>query len=196
MLPEKIIFVGVLINLIASLWYVKNIIYGNTRPNLVSYFIWMLAPFIGVFLQVKAGANLSTLSVFMAGFGPLLVLLFSICKRNAYWKITTFDMICGTFSIIALIFYIFTHKLGISILFAIVSDCLAAIPTVRKSWNFPETETSTIYIAGFLSNIFSLLIIKNWIFSVYAFSIYLIVINTIIVFAIYHKKIFKKVISA
>ena len=77
MLPEKIIFIGVLINLITSLWYVRNIFYGNTRPNLVSYFIWMLAPFVGFFLQLKAGAGFSSLGVFMAGFGPLLVIIFS-----------------------------------------------------------------------------------------------------------------------
>src|ERR1035437_1064321 len=107
MFPENIIFIGVLVNLIATGWYIKNIIYGGTKPNLVSWFIWSLAPLIGVFLQIKAGAGLSVLSVFMAGFCPLLVFLFSLFNRNAYWKITFFDMICGIFSIIALVLYVF-----------------------------------------------------------------------------------------
>jgi len=194
MFPEKIIFVGVLINFVCTIWYIRGIFYSGTKPNLVSWFIWTLAPFIGVFLQLKAGAGLSTLSVFMAGFGPLLVLLFSIFNRNAYWKITRFDVICGLISLLALVLYIFTHKLGISILFAIASDGLAAIPTIKKSWNFPETETSTIYFAGLISNILSLLVIKSWIFSIYSFSVYLIIINIIIIFTIYRKRIFKKAI--
>jgi hypothetical protein len=192
MLPEKIIFVGVAVNLITSIWYVKNILYGSTRPNLISWFLWMLAPFIGIFFELKAGAGLSVLPVFMAGFGPLLVILFSIWNKNTYWKITKFDTVCGIFSFLALILYIFTHNLGISILFAIISDGLASIPTLIKSWKFPETETGSIYLGSIFSNTLGLLIIKNWIFSIYSFGIYLLIVNLSILFCIYHKKISRK----
>ena len=116
MLPENIIFVGVAINLFCCIWYVKSIISGNTRPNLVSWFIWMLAPFIGTFLALKAGAGFSVLGIFMAGFGPLLVIIVSIFRKNAFWKIETFDLICGFFSLMALVLYIFTYNLAIFLL--------------------------------------------------------------------------------
>lgn len=196
MLPEKIIFVGVLINLLLSLWYVKNIVYGNTKPNLVSWFVWMLAPFIGTFLALKAGAGFSVTGIFMAGFGPLIVIIVSLFKKNAFWKIETFDLICGFFSLMALMLYLFTYNLSISILFAILSDGLAAIPTIIKSWKFPETENSSTYFGGIVNNTLSLLIIKNWIFSIYSFNIYFIVVNIIIIFSIYRKKIFEKAISS
>jgi len=194
MLPEKIIFIGVFINLIACFWYIKNIIYGNTRPNLVSWFIWTLAPFIGVFLQLKAGAGLSILGTLMAGFGPFLVLLFSLFRKNAFWKIQLFDLVCGFISIMALVFYVITDNLGISILFAILSDFLAYIPTFIKTWKYSETETSSIYIGGIINNILALLITKNWIFAIYAFPVYLVLANLIEVYFIYRKKIFKKAI--
>jgi len=189
MLPENIIYLGIFLNLIGQVVYLKGIIEGRTKPNLVSWFIWMLAPFIGVFFQLKAGAGLSVLPVFMAGFGPLLVIIVSSLVKNAYWKITTFDMICGAFSLVALVLYIFTHNLSVSIFFAILSDGLAAIPTLVKSWKFPETESASIYFFGIISNIFGLLIIKEWSFSIYSFGIYFIVLNLAIVFAIYRKRI-------
>ena len=195
MLPEKIIYIGVAINLFYSLWYIKSIIYNSTRPNLVSWFIWMLAPFVGVFLQIKAGAGLSFLGTFMSGFGPFLVIIVCLFRKNAFWKINTFDIICGSFSLFALILYVITNKLGISIFFAILSDGLAAVPTVIKSWKFPDTESASVYIGGIINNIFALMVIKSWIFSIYAFSIYFILMNTTIVFFIYRKKIFKKSIS-
>lgn len=191
MLPEKIIFVGILINLFCSVWYIKNVFNGNTKPNLVSWFIWMLAPFIGTFLALKAGAGFSALSIFMAGFGPLLVIIFSLFKKNAFWKIQSFDLICGFFSIIAIVLYIVTNNLEISIIFAVLSDLLAYIPTFIKSWKFPETETSSTYIGGVINNILSLLIIKNWIFAIYLFPLYLVLANLIEVYFIYRKKIFK-----
>ncbi|OGI95034.1 hypothetical protein A2917_01480 [Candidatus Nomurabacteria bacterium RIFCSPLOWO2_01_FULL_42_17] len=191
MLPEKIIYIGVFVSLVGIFWYLKSIIYGNTRPNLVSWFLWMLAPFIAVFLQLKAGAGLSVLPVFMAGFGPLLVIVLFLFKKNAYWKLNTLDIICGLLALLSLILYVVTHNLGISIVFAILSDGLAAIPTLIKSWKFPETENSVTYITGIFGNILGLFIIKNWIFTIYSFGIYNILINIAIVFCIYRKKIFK-----
>ena len=121
MLPEKIIIIAVIISFIGDFIYLRSMYLGHAKPNLVSWFIWMLAPFIGVFFQLKAGAELSVLPVFMAGFGPLLVIIYSLLKKNGYWKIVKLDIICGIISFSALILYIFTHNLGISILFAIIS---------------------------------------------------------------------------
>ena len=190
MLPEKVIIIGIFLNIIGYYFYFKNMFFGQTRPNLVSWFIWMLAPFLGVFFQLKAGAGFSVLPIFMAGFGPFLVLLVSILKKNGYWKITSLDVICGILSIIDLALYILTKNLAASIIFVILSDGLAAIPTLVKSWQFPESETSSIYLTGIFSQIIGLLIIKEWIFTIYALGIYFIMINILIVSCIYRKKIF------
>lgn len=190
MLPENIIYFTILTTAVGYFFYFKDTLYGQTRPNFVSWFLWMLVPFIGVFFQLKAGAGLSALPVFLAGFGPLLVILISLYRRNSIWKITRIDMFCGILAFLALVFYVITRDLGISILFAILSDGLAAIPTIIKSWKFPETETAVVYVPGIINNTLGLLIIKNWTFSIYSFSIYFIVINTIILFCLYRKKIF------
>lgn len=191
MLPENIIYIGFIVSLFGALWYVRGIIRGQVKPNLVSWILWTLAPFIAVFLQLKAGAGMSVLPVFMAGFGPLLVVIVSIFRKNSYWKFGTLDIICGIFSLIALVLYVLTNNLGISIFFAILSDGLAAIPTLIKSWKFPETENSVAYATGAFSNILGLLIIKNWVFTIYSFGIYNIAINLALIICIYRKKIFK-----
>jgi len=191
MLPENIIFIGVLLNIIGYYFYFKNMFFGQTKPNLISWFIWMLAPFLGVFFQLQAGARFSVIPIFIAGFGPFLVLLVSILKKNGYWKITLLDMVCGALSIIALVLYIFTKNLAISVIFVMLSDGLAAVPTLVKSWHFPESETSSIYLTGILGQIIGLLIIKNWIFPIYSLGIYFVIINIAIVFCIYRKKILR-----
>ncbi|MFH1608527.1 MAG: hypothetical protein ABH951_00715 [Patescibacteria group bacterium] len=188
MLPQNIIFIGVALNLVFTIWYIKTIFKNNTRPNPISWFIWMLAPAIGVFLQLKAGAGLSVFGTLMAGFGPFLVLVFSVFRKNAFWKIKTFDIICGLIALFSLILYILTSNLWISILFAILADFLAYIPIMIKTYKFPETENPSIFLGGIINNILVLLIIKDWSFSIYAFSLYLILANIIEVYFIYRKK--------
>jgi hypothetical protein len=195
MLPENIIFFAISLNIIGYVFYIKSIIKGNAKPNLVSWFMWMLAPFIGVFFQLKAGAGLSVLPVFMAGFGPLVIITAALLVRNTLWKVNSFDLLCGAMSLVALVLYITTHNLSISIIFAILSDALAFVPTFKKTWQHPESESVAGYSWCILSNTVGLLIIKDWTFVIYSFSMYLIVFNIAEVIILYRKKIFKTAIS-
>jgi len=193
MLPEKIIFIGVGINLLCSLWYIRSIFKERTKPNLISWFIWMLAPMIGTFLALKAGAGLVAFGIFMAGFGPLLVIIFSIFKKNSFWKIKIFDIICGIFSILALLLYFKTKNISLAILSVIIADLLAYLPTYLKTWQKPESENASAYLGGIINNILALLIITEWSFSIYGFSIYLISANLLQIIFINRKKLhFKK----
>ena len=189
MLPEQFIYIGIFINIVALIWYLKTIFLGNTKPNLISWFLWTLAPLTGFFLQVKAGAGLLSSGTFFAGFGSLLVLLVFLFKKNSYWQVSLFDIFCGFLAIISLVFYFITHNFGISILFALLSDAFAYIPTLKKTWNFPETESSSTFLGGFLNSVVTLLVIKNWSFAIYSFPIYLFLSNLLEIYFIYRKKI-------
>lgn len=191
MIPEYFGYLSIVIGITGISFYIRDIIRGKTKPNLVTWIIWTLAPFIGTFLQLKAGAGLSVLPVFMAGFTPLLVLIVASIKRNSVWKITTFDIICGILSIISLVLWLITKNTDISLLFAILADGLAAVPTLVKAWKYPDTETALGYIPGVINNAIGLLIITNWSFSIYSFGIYFIIMNASIIFCIYRKKLFK-----
>ncbi len=189
MLPEQIGYLVIIIGTIGTFFYVKDIIKGTTKPNRVSWTLWMLASFTGGFLQFKAGAGFSALPAIMAGFSSLTVLIFSLFVKNAYWKITVFDIFCGFLSLFALILFVITHKFGISILFALISDFLACIPSLTKSWNFPETETGIEYILSALNGFIGLLVLKTWVFLGYSFGLYFVILNLVFVFFIYRKKI-------
>jgi len=191
MIIEKILYVALAVNLVGTFYYCKDILSGHTKPNLVTWSLWALIPFIGVFFQIKAGAGLSVLPILMDGFNCVIIIFFSLWYKNTYWKIGRLDIACGIFASLALMLYILTHNSAISILFAILADFLAAIPTIIKSWRFPETETGIVYLIAALTNIFGLLIIQNWTFSIYSFGLYFVLMNLLIVFFIYRKKIFR-----
>jgi hypothetical protein len=195
MLPEQFAYITIFISLIGVPFYVRDIFMGKTKPNFVSWFFWMLAPFIGVFLELKAGAGLSVLPVFLAGFVCVPILVAAAIKRNAYWRITFFDVACGVFSFLSILLWVSTKSTDISIVFAILADLFAALPTIIKSWNFPETETAVVYAPGVINNTIGLLIIRKWTFSQYSFGFYFILVNLTLLILISRKKILKLAIS-
>ena len=191
MIPEQFAYVAIITSTLGSFLYIKDIFLGTTRPNFVTWFMWMLAPFIGSFLQFQAGASfISTLPVFMAGFCPFLILIAALLKKNTYWKITFFDIVCGMFSFLAMVLWVLTRNTALSVVFVILADVLAAVPTIIKCWKFPDTETGLTYLPGVINSIIGLLIIKNWIFSIYSLNIYFIIVNLAILILIFRKKIF------
>lgn len=189
MLPENIIYLGTAISLLFTFQYIKSIFRGGTRPNMVSWLVWSLAPFIAVFLGYKAGGGISLLGAFMSGFSPLLIFIFCLFKKDSFWKITLLDVFCGILSLFALVCYVLINSLWISVIFAILSDLLAYVPTYIKTWKYSETENTSAYWGGILSNGIALLIIKDWSFAIYAFSFYIVLANTIEIIFIYRKQI-------
>lgn len=186
---QKIAFLSVLIQLIGVFFYIRGMIQGTTKPDIVSWFIWALGPLIGAWLAWQAGAGLSILPVFMAGFNPVLVVITSLIIKNGYWKITKLDIVCGSVAMVSLISWLITKNFLISVFFAILTDVIASIPTIVKAWSFPETEKYTAYLGGLIANILGLLIITKWTFPIYSLGVYLILVNILILFCIYRKKI-------
>ena len=186
------VFVGAAVQFLGGVAYIKDTLRGKTKPNRVTWFLWMLAPYIGTAAAISGGVSWAILPVFMAGFIPMLVLFASFLNKNAYWKLGSFDYLCGAFSLLALLLWIITEQAVVGIVFAIIADGLAALPTLVKAWRYPETETAAAYAAALFGALTSFLAVQKWIFIEYAFSLYLVIVCSAILFAMYRKNLFKQ----
>jgi hypothetical protein len=79
-----------------------------------------------------------------------------------------------------------------AVLLAALADFFAAIPTIKKSWTNPESETGIAYVMSLFSVLIILPTIKVFDIQSTAFQIYLLVVNIILIFAIYRKHILNK----
>jgi hypothetical protein len=154
--------------------------------------VWSIAQMIATVAALYDGVRWAVLPVFISGFGPLLVFIFSFYNKSSYWKLEKFDYYCGLFSLIALILWLITSMPIIAIIFAILSDIFAAIPTLIKSWNFPETETIYAYIAGLFNSLTFIAVVKTWNWSEVAFPIYLVIVNSLLIISVKQKYLFHK----
>ncbi|MDP3093635.1 MAG: hypothetical protein Q8N16_02620 [bacterium] len=189
---QYLVFVGAAATLFGALAYIKGTLAGRTKPNRITWLMWAVAPLIAFAAGLSDGVGWAILPVFTAGFFPLIIFLVSFVNPNAYWKLQIFDYICGLFSILALVLWAITKNPNIAIVFAIVSDAFAGMPTLIKAWQRPETESGLIYLTSAFSALTGLIAVKNWMFSEYAFNIYLFLIGVLLTGAVYHKRIIRK----
>ena len=166
--------------------YIRDTVSGKTTPNLVTWSMWALAPLIGTAAAVAAEADVwATVRIFLAGFLPLLVVIVALFNRNSFWKPSVFDLVCGGFSLLALLIWGGVNSPKAAILLSAIGDGFAAIPTIVKAWKFPETETGASYVASLLSVLLVIPSIPAWNIENCAFQIHLLGVNLLLVFAVY-----------
>ncbi len=180
MINEKFVLLGAVLNLIGSTNYVWNTIKGKTRPNRVTWFLWALAPLIAFSAMIGEGVGLSSLMTFMVGFGPLMVFAASFVNRKSVWKLTRFDMLCGFLSLFGIGLWLITDDPNLAIAFSVLADGLALLPTLRKAWLDPESESWLIFLNGAISALITMLTFDKWTFAVAAFPVYIFVVCTVL----------------
>jgi hypothetical protein len=173
MLDQRFILLGVAIGFAGGVSYLIQTLQGKIRPNRVSWFMWSLAPLIAFSAELSQGVGLVAFSTFITGFNPLLIFFASFFNKKAEWKITRFDLICGALSIAGLILWSLTRVGNIAIAASILADGLAALPTIRKCYLFPETESGWAFAAGGANAIIGLLTLKHWSFAQGGFLVYI-----------------------
>ena len=186
---EYLVFVAAFATLVATYVYISSMFKGVAKPNRVSWLMWTIAPLIAAAAAVSNGVGWAALPVFMSGFSPFLIFTASFVTKKAYWKLASFDYVCGALSGLALVLWYVTRDPNVAISFAIGSDGLASIPTLTKAWNHPETESAWPFIVGVFNALTSFGAATMWTFSEYAFPAYLIAINIMLCFSVYNKKL-------
>lgn len=187
MINQNFVIIWVLIQLFGGWSYLLDTLKGKVKPNKVSWLLWSLAPLIAFAAMVKQGVGITALATFIVGFVPLVIFIASFINKEAIWKIGKLDIICGLLSVLGLVLWLITRVGNIAILFSIIADGLASVPTIIKSYKYPETENSTPFFFGIINSIIALLALTEWNFQSYSFQIYIILVNSILVGLIKYK---------
>jgi hypothetical protein len=179
MLNKNFIFLALVIAVYGNFFYIRDTLKGQTKPNRVSFFLWGLAPLISFFAQLKASAGIQiiyTLSVSILAFA---ILLASLYNKNAFWKISKFDILCGGFALLALIILITTNQPILVLVLSVLADFFAALPTLIKSYNYPNTETTSAYAIEIIGSAITLLTIHHFTFTKFFFAGYILLMNSL-----------------
>lgn len=175
MLPSYFAIIGAIIASIGGLKYLYDTVFGNTKPNRVTWLLWALFPIIIFVSQRSQGVSLGLWATVAAGFTPALIFLASFINKKAYWKTELLDYICLGLAIVGITLWAVTDQPNVAILFSILADLAAAVPTIIKSAKHPESESWQAYTISCVGFLLTLLAISDFTFESAAFVIYLTV---------------------
>lgn len=174
MLPSWVAYVATLLIIWGTIDYIREIRRGKVTPNLVTWFLWSLAPLIALGAQLKAGVGAEAALAAAAGLCPLAVFIIGV--KQGTFQPQPFDWWCAGMSIIALALWLITGNGAVGVGLSIVADALGAAPTLRKSWLRPSSESPRFFALFAISALLTILTMTQWTIVNAAFSIYLLIL--------------------
>lgn len=177
MIPEHFAVVGAVVGSLGGFYYLYETIVGRAKPNRVTWFLWGLFPMIIFVAQRAQGVEGLSWASFAAGFTPFLVFLASFLNQKAYWRTEPRDYYLMAAAIVGILLWALTDNANLALLFALLADVLASVPTLLKSYRHPRTESWIAYAISALGFGVVILAIPVFTFEHYAFIIYVFILN-------------------
>src|SRR2546430_8172016 len=156
-------FVGIAavgLNLLAFWPYIGDTLRGKTKPHMYSWLAWTLITGMLFAGQVAGRAGPGAWATGCTTALDLVVFILSI--RRGTTDITRSDRMCLGGALAALIGWVLSDSLTLSIVLVTIVDTLAFVPTVRKTLKAPEGETFITYPISSLRCLLSVFAITQY----------------------------------
>jgi hypothetical protein len=147
-IDPRFVYLAAALSLVGAYGYIRDTLRGTTSPNRVTWSLWGVEGVLAFFVEIQQHVGLASLMTLMLGLVPCAVVVASFRNRNAVWKLGAFDAVCGAVSVGGLIFWAFVNEPTVALVSFVVADQMAALPTVRKSWLAPSTESPRLFFLG------------------------------------------------
>ncbi len=183
--------VAIVLTCIGYIPYIRDTLKGKTLPHAFTWFVWGLSTTIAFALQQNAGGGIGSYVTLTIGICAFSIFILSLFKGERH--ITKSDIVFFTLALIALGFWVIAKKPIISVTLISFTNALAFLPTIRKSWNKPFSETLFTYILNCTRQCLNLLALENYNFITSLFpATQIIMTASFIVLILTRRNLYKK----
>ncbi len=162
--------------IIGNIPYIVDIFKGRVQPHAYTWFVWTLVTTIVFLGQVAKGAGIGALPTAASGIFTLLIFVLSL--RNGFKNVTKVDTVFLVLALAGIVPWVITKDPTISVVIAVAIDLTAFIPTLRKTWLKPSTESPLLYGSNVLRHILALLSMQTYNIATTLHSIVMLATNT------------------
>lgn len=165
-------FAAAVIAVAGTVPYIVDILRQKTKPHIYTWLIWMLTQGTAAAAVLYGGGGYAGWAL-LVGVGTV-ALVFLLSFKYGTKNITRVDTITFLAALTAILVWWQLDNPVMAVLMATAIDGLGYIPTFRKTWENPYSETKLSWLLFFLSGVCTFLSLSE--FNLLTMS-YLIMIN-------------------
>ena len=175
-MKEIIVIVASILALVGNIPYLIDILKKKVQPHPYTWLVWSLVSCIIFFGQVAKGAGIGAIPTAASEIFTIIIFIFSL--RYGFSHVTRTDTFFLTIPLLGIIPWIITKDPTISVIIAVGIDLIAFIPTLRKTWKHPTSETPLLYATNVFRHLLMLFSIQAYNIATTLHSIVMIITNT------------------
>lgn len=168
--------VAAILALVGNIPYLVDIVRKKVKPHPYTWLVWTIVSATIFFGQVAKGAGIGALPTLASEIFTLIIFLFSL--RYGFGQIKKSDTYFLVAALIGLVPWLLTKDPTLSVIIMVSIDFIAFIPTLRKTWQFPETEIPILYAMNALRHFLALFSLQAYNIATMLHSLVMIVLNT------------------
>jgi hypothetical protein len=166
-----------LLAFVGNVPYLIDVIKQKVKPHPYTWFVWTIVSCIVFFGQLAKGAGVGAIPTAAAEIFTVIIFLFSL--RYGFKHVTRTDTIFLIIALLGIIPWLITKDPTVSVIIAVSIDFIGFMPTLRKTWQHPETEMPLLYGMNVLRHILMLFSLQAYNIATMLHSIVMIVTNSI-----------------
>jgi hypothetical protein len=140
--------------------YIRDMFSGKTKPHIFSWLVWSIITGIIYALQVSAGAGAGSWVTLC--LTAIMLFIFFVGLKKGSKDIQKIDVFFLIVALLALPIWFIIKQPVISIIILSTIDMLGFLPTIRKSWKDPHSETLSFYVITTFRHAFSILALSEY----------------------------------
>lgn len=185
-MKESFAIVAALLAVAGNLPYLWDIFKGRVKPHPYTWLVWSIVSGIVFFGQVAKGAGIGALPTAASEIFTLIIFLFSL--KYGFTDIKRIDTVFLCIALGGVGLWLLTNDPTYSVVIAVGIDVIAFVPTLRKTWREPSTETPLLFGTNVLRHILALFSLQAYNVATTLHSIAMITTNSLMVLFIMLRK--------
>lgn len=177
----KVVFatIGVIIGIIGFFPYLRDVLAKKTKPHSFTWLIWALTQGVAVAGMWAGGGDVGAISMTIGTI--IIFLIFLLSLKYGYRDISLSDKIILTVALIAIGIWVFLDNPILALLMVTGIDVIGYIPSIRKCFHEPGSETVLAWNAAIAANVFSLLALREYNFMTIGYLVPIFLLNSFFV---------------
>jgi len=129
MINPYFVLIALAIDAFGAIIYARQTWRGQAEPDLVSWTIWAVVPFLAFATDLQQGVGIESLITFSAGAGPLLVVVVALVSNRPPWKMHPLDWLCASIAVVGVLLWLFSRNPVFGLWAFIGAQLASATPT-------------------------------------------------------------------
>ena len=185
-MKETIAIIAAIIAIIGNVPYLRDVISKRVQPHPYTWLVWTIVSGVTFFGALQKGAGVGAIPTGAAEIFTVIIFFFSL--QYGFKQIKRIDTYFLIIALLGLIPWALTKDPTISVIIVVSIDLVAFIPTLRKTWQQPKSETPMLFSMNVVRHILTLFSLQAYNIATMLHSISMIVVNSIMTSIILFKK--------